>query len=104
MMQVIPLKALPAQKTSFLASGQMVGLNIYVLTDGNLYMDVMIADVPVVTGVLCRNLVKVIRNLYFNFIGDFVFTDTQGSNDPAYAGLGTRYTLNYLTAAEAANV
>jgi hypothetical protein len=37
---------------------------------------------------------------YRGFRGEFMFVDQQGDNDPRFAGLGTRYLLVYLNAAE----
>jgi hypothetical protein len=34
------------------------------------------------------------------FIGNLLFVDTQGSSDPTYDGLGSRFSLVYLTAEE----
>lgn len=99
-MQTIPLKAVPSQTLALLLSGQQVGLSLYVLADGNLYMDVLLNDVPVVTGIICQNNTLFVRNLYFGFSGDFSFNDTQGSNDPTFDGLGTRYQLLYFDATE----
>jgi hypothetical protein len=100
-MQTIPLKAAPNQTLSVLLTGQLVTLDVYQLEDGNLYMDVLLNSAPIVMGVICRNNTKIIRNLYFGFLGDFLFTDTQGSSNPTYDGLSGRYSLIYLSASEA---
>jgi hypothetical protein len=46
--------------------------------------------------VICLNLVRIVRSLYLGFSGDLCFLDTQGSTDPVYTGLGTRYQFLYL--------
>lgn len=38
----------------------------------------------------------IVRSAYLGFIGDLAFIDTQGTSDPIYAGLGTRFQLVYL--------
>ena len=44
---------------------------------------------------LCLNLVGLVRSAYLGFIGQLAFFDTQGTSDPDYSGLGTRYQLVY---------
>ena len=100
-MQTLTLSAVPNQILKSLLSGQQTSINLYTLADENLYMDVELNNKPVVTGVLVRNKVKIIRNTYFGFSGDFVIVDTQGSDEPVYSGLGTRWQLIYLLASEA---
>ena len=43
-----------------------------------------------------KNLVSLVPTAYLGFSGWLVFVDTQGSEDPQYAGLGTRWVLVYL--------
>lgn len=101
-MQFIPLKAVPNQTLTIMCASQLTKLSIYTLIDGLLYMDVLLNDVNIITGVLCENVNRVIRGAYLGYIGDFAFVDTQGSSDPVYSGLGSRYQLAYLSATEVA--
>jgi hypothetical protein len=41
-----------------------------------------------------------VRETYLGFIGDLSFTDTQGTSDPVYTGLGSRFVLLYLEASD----
>lgn len=100
-MQTLSLQSVPSQTLKSLLSGQQTSISLYLLSDGKMYMDVQLNNKLVVSGVLVRNNVKIIRNTYFGFKGDFVVTDTQGSSDPEYTGLGARWQLVYLTASEA---
>jgi len=95
----IPLTPVPSQTLNSVLSGQNCTLNIYTLSTG-LFMDVLINGISIVSGVLCVNRSRIVRNAYLGFIGDLVFTDTQGTNDPDYTGLGTRYALIYLEASD----
>lgn len=95
MISIIPLQAVPSQSFSVGLSNQACQLNIYQKSTG-LFFDLLVANVPVVTGVICRNLTKLVRYLYLGFIGDLAFIDTQGSSDPYYTGLGSRYLLAYI--------
>lgn len=58
----------------------------------NLYLN----DVLLLGGVLARHNVMMVRNTYFGFVGDLAFNDTEGSDDPQWAGLGQRWQLFYL--------
>jgi hypothetical protein len=101
-MQTISLKDVPSQTLTLLLASQLTKLNIYTLVDGNLYMDVFVNDVAIITGVLCLNNNRIVRDSYLGFLGDFTFTDTQGLTDPVYTGLGSRYQLLYISQAELA--
>jgi Concanavalin A-like lectin/glucanases superfamily/SPRY domain len=67
-------------------------------TDGAdaLYLDLFVNDAPVITGVVCQNLNRLVRLSYLGFSGDLMWQDTHGTNDPTSPGLGTRYQLCYV--------
>lgn len=93
--QQITLQAVPSQTLTESLSNQACQLNIYQRASG-LYMDVLVNNSPIINGVICQNINRIVRDLYLGFQGDFVFVDTQGDSDPYYTGLGDRYQLNYL--------
>jgi hypothetical protein len=95
-MLVVPLQAVPNQTLQVTLGNQPCILNVYQYSTG-LFMDVYISATPIITGVICHNICRIVRSLYLGFIGDFVFYDTQGNLDPIYTGLGSRYILVYLT-------
>jgi hypothetical protein len=47
--------------------------------------------------VICQNLNRIVRDLYLGFVGDVLFCDTQGTDDPSSPGLGTRFVFCYLS-------
>lgn len=102
-MQAVPVQAVPSQTIGASLGGQQVTLNLYQKSTG-LFMDVLVAGVPIVVGVICLNLNRIVRSVYLGFIGDFAFYDTQGSSDPVSTGLGTRYGLIYLEAVDVLNL
>ena len=66
-------------------------------------MTVYVGSALIVASVLCENINRIVRDLYFGFSGDFAFLDTQGTNDPIYTGLGgtgARFQLFYLFPAD----
>ena len=95
----VPIKSAPSQNLQTVLAGQQIALSIYTLSTG-LYMDVQKNNVPVATGVICHDRNKIVRAAYTGFIGDFIFVDTQGKDDPVYSGLGSRFLLTYLEASD----
>lgn len=100
-MKIIPLSAVPSQKLSVLLGNQNCQIKVYQKTTG-LYIDVSVNDVPLVSGVVCRNAVPIVRYAYLGFSGDLLFLDTRGSDDPQYLGLAGRFELIYFAAGELA--
>lgn len=95
-MLTIPLKPLPSQNVAVTLTDQFVQLSVYQKFYG-LFLDLRVSNVLIVAGVQCENLNRIVRDAYFGFLGDFVFTDLQGSSDPIFTGLGSRFVLIYLT-------
>ncbi|MFP3187361.1 MAG: hypothetical protein RXR52_41425 [Paraburkholderia sp.] len=98
-MLIVPIPAKPAPKLSALLAGQNCQINVYQKTTG-LYLDLAINNVPIKSGIVCRDRVRLIRHPYLGFVGDLMFADTQGTSDPTYDGLGARYLLVYLEASD----
>lgn len=94
-MRIIPLQAVPSQRISVLLAGQDVGIAVYQKETG-LFFDLAVAGTTILAGVLCQYRNRIVRDLYFGFVGDFMFIDNQGATDPVYTGLGSRYSLAYL--------
>lgn len=65
-----------------------------------IYMDLSVDNVPLMQGVPCWYANKMVRYSYLGFSGDLVFLDKEGSSDPEYSQLGSRFQLFYLTEAE----
>ena len=102
-MQTIQVAAVPSQKVSASLGGQSCALNIYQKSTG-LFCDVIVNDVLVIGGVICENRNRIVRSAYLGFIGDLAFFDMQGTDDPYYTGLGSRFVLMYLTAGDIASL
>lgn len=64
-------------------------------------MDIYVSGTLIIGGVICQNLNRIVRDKYLGFIGDFSWIDNTGlGNDPYYTGLGTTYSLAYLSEAD----
>lgn len=105
-MLVVPLQPIPNQTLQVQLNGQACTLDVFQYAYG-LFMSVTVGDTLIIATVLCENDVLIVRNSYLGFIGDFIFFDTQGTQNPDYTGLGgavSRYKLIYLFPAEIAGV
>jgi hypothetical protein len=105
-MQIIPLQSIPAQTIVIGLNNQQCQINVYQKSTG-LFLDLYKSSTSfsstynlVVSGVICENLVRIVRDAYLGFTGDLCWFDQQGSNDPTYDGIGSRYLLCYLLPGE----
>jgi hypothetical protein len=94
-MLLVPLQPLPSQVVNVVLDSQPCTINVSQKFYG-IFVDLYINNVLIIAGTLALNLTRMVRSLYLGFSGDLVFLDTQGTQDPYYTGLGTRYQLIYL--------
>lgn len=102
-MQQIPLAAVPSQSFGITLGGQNCVLSVYQKSTG-LYLDLSVGGVPISTTVRCLNEARLCKDRQYLFTGDFLFYDTQGDSDPDYTGLGGRFVLIFLEAADLAAI
>lgn len=98
-MLIIPVTDTYAQTFNVTLGGQDCSLNLYQKPAG-LFIDVTVSGTLIIGGVICRNVTRIVRDAYLGFIGDLLWLDNQGAEDPTSPGLGTRYSLIYLAASE----
>lgn len=103
-MQQIPLSDAASQKMSITLGSQSCEIRLFTASDQGLFCDLYVDGTLIIGGVICQNLNRIVRDGYLGFTGDLVFQDTQGSADPSYPGLGTRYLFWYLEAADVASI
>ncbi len=107
-MLIVPLQATENQNVQTSLGGQAVQLNVYAKQIGpaslpaTLFMDVLVNNSIIVSGVICQDRNRIVRDVYLGFVGDLSFADTQGTSNPVYTGLGTQYLLFYLETADLA--
>ena len=100
----IPLLAVPSQTSNLQLTGQNCTINVYQKYTG-LFFDLLVNSSLVIGGVLCLNEVLLVRSAYLGFAGDFAFYDnTNDNDDPVYTGLGTQFSLIYLTPTDIAGL
>lgn len=90
----IDLAATASQTVTTTLSGKTVRLWVRQLSTG-LYVDIWVEETPFLMGILCLAGTPLIRNPASVLPVELVFLDTQGSEDPDYTGLGTRWVLAY---------
>lgn len=93
---VIPLAAVASQVVAVGLGAQSCRLEIYQKSTG-LFLDLYVADRPVIVGVICRDRNVLVPDAYRAFDGNLAFYDTQGTVDPSYLGLGDRFQLVWLS-------
>lgn len=98
-MQSVPLQPVPVQSLKVVLGGQNCQILISQKPQG-VFVDLNLSGVNIVASVIARDAVPLVCREYAGFIGNLLFVDTQGSADPEYSGLGTRFALVYLTADE----
>lgn len=98
-MQQVSLQPVPSQQTQVVLGGQSCAVSVYVKNQC-MFFDLAVNGTQIAYAVQCKNLVSLVPTAYLGFTGWMVFLDTQGSDDPTYTGLGTRWVLLYLDAAE----
>lgn len=94
-MNVIPLQPVAAQNLSILLGDQNCQISV-AQKGAFLYLSLSVNNNPIITGVICRDRVRLVRYAYLGFVGNLSFVDTIGSDDPQYSGLGSRFKLAYL--------
>ena len=98
-MKQIPLSDTPSQIVTAVLGGQNCRINVYAKATGT-FCDLYVQDKLIIGGVVCLNLVRIVRDAYLGFTGDLFFMDSQGSGDPVSPGIGSRFLLYYLEAGD----
>ena len=95
-MNIVSIQAVANQTVFVTLNGQNTQINIYQKDSYGLFVDLYSNNALIIAGVLAQNLRLIVISAYLGFIGDLTFYDNQGTSDPYYTGLGTRYSLVYL--------
>ena len=98
-MLIVPLSNVPSQTVTSVLGGQNCQINVYQKSTG-VYLDLFVNNIALCTTSLCVNETRIVRYKYLGFIGDLMFVDTEGKNDPDYTGIGSRYQLIYIEASD----
>jgi len=98
-MQVIPLQAIPSQTFTVQLAQQTCTMWLRQIETGT-YLDLTVNGAPVVTGKRVHDRCRIVRRPHLPFVGDLAMVDTQGADEPDHTGLGDRWVLMYLEAAD----
>lgn len=93
---IIPQKS---QSVSVSLAGQQCIIRL-IQRESAIYMDLTVNGNPIMQGVPCLYGNKMVRYSYLGFVGDLVFLDNVGQQDPVWDGLGSRYLLYYIEESE----
>ncbi|QCE34702.1 hypothetical protein FAI40_04680 [Acetobacteraceae bacterium] len=91
---LIPLSPLPNQIFTLQLQNHLLKLHLYQRTYG-LFLDLWIDNVLTLAGRLCLNNTFLLQDKAAPLNGDFIFIDSEGSEDPDYTELGSRFKLYF---------
>lgn len=100
-MQQIPLTAVPIQRLAVTLDGQ--SCSIEVRQNGpRVYLSLWLGEQMILGARVCRDRTLMLTGAhYLGFAGDLMWVDNSAFDDPQWWGLDGRWSLVYLTAAEA---
>lgn len=98
-MQLVPLAASPSQTIAIVLAGQNCQISVYYKTTG-IFMDLAVNGVQLLSTRLAVNGAFMVASAYLGFIGNLVFIDAQGRENPDYTQFGTRFYLIYAEATD----
>lgn len=90
----IPLSPHPNQSFDVALNGQYCTITLLHRTTG-LFFGLAVNGKKIADCVHCQHNQPMIYQDYRGFIGSIRFIDTQGTSNPTWDGLGTRYELRY---------
>ena len=91
----IPVNSTADQQLSVVLAGQNCVIRIYTLSTG-MYLDLSVDGNQICTGSLIWGNALIVKNRYNGFSGNLMILDTQGTDNPVYSGLGSRFVLMYV--------
>lgn len=103
-MEIVPLRPTPSQQVSVTLANQVCQIKVAQHGD-SVFVDLSVNNTTIIAGVVARNLNRIVRSLYLGFAGDLTFIDNEApvggdGEDPVYTGLGSRFSLAYLSTAD----
>ena len=99
----IPIQPVPSQLVKAVLASQNCQISIYQKAQG-VFVDLNSNGSDIEIATLAHDIVALNSRVYSSFIGNLLFLDSQGNDDPTYTGFGIRFHLLYLTAAEFAAI
>jgi len=94
MKYTIPLLPVPSQVVSTTIRQQNIILSVY-LRNGWLFSNVNINGSDVALGTLVHDRVPIIKKTYLPILGNVSIVDQNGTDDPVYTGLGSRFVATF---------
>lgn len=98
-MRTISIAPKKSQSISVSLGGQQCQIRL-VQRSSFMYMDLTADDRVIMQGVPCLFGNRMVGYGYLGFVGDLIFIDNVGQENPNWEGLGTRFTLYYAEKAD----
>lgn len=92
--QQIPIKASPSQTLDIILAEQNVTIVLQARL-GKLFADVALDNVAAVRGRLCHDRTQILNESYRGFKGEIFFLDKNGTEDPNWREINSRFVLLY---------
>ena len=99
MIERIPLQNIPNQELSIILNNQECNIRL-IQRNKKMYLSLWIGDDEVWSGLICHDRLPMAQSRTYSLIGNLVFVDTEGAEDPQYNRLGERWRLLYFTSDE----
>ena len=95
LIQQINIQSTPSQTFQVTLDSQSVQINLYQKNQG-LFVDIGLNGTIISSGIIAENLNYLMPFGYVGFLGNLMFVDTTGNNDPYWEDFGTRFYLIYF--------
>lgn len=92
----VPLSQVPSQSFQIVLNSQNCGL-YFTTRLGRVFSDLVIDNVYIWRSVICHDRSPIRQFTVQDLVGNLVFQDQEGANDPQWPYFGTRYRLYYIT-------
>lgn len=96
MIAEIPLQVTANQELLIILERQNCSIRL-IQRNKKMYLSLWIDENEVWSGFICHDRLPLAQSRTYDFYGNLVFVDLEGSSDPVYTGLGTRWKLFYYT-------
>ena len=95
-MLIVPTAPQPNQTFTVVLDGQQCRIDLAQKDPLGMFFTLYVNDALMVGGVPCQDRNPLVRGAYLGFTGNLEFRDAEGTADPEYTGLNTRFFLCYL--------
>lgn len=92
----IPIRAIPSQSFMSVINDVAFTFHFY-QREGSMYCDLNVDDNPIWYGLICHDRTPMKERRTTIFSGNLMFVDLEGTEDPTYPKLDSRFVLVYIS-------